>query len=473
MTDIEIVREAIELFTVHYFDTIEMAGTVKCHKKDNVNYIGIDLRNTKWDEDLEKLHQSLLSYLKEWTQRNSSNFKDHVSISRLTIQYLLPKKDGANQNQSKHVKLFYLPPYYYRSSQESTGKPYPRFILKILVIWNNLLLRNTILTLLLTVILIIIGIYKIKSDKEFIERLIKSYDYINIASGIMASLVLGFLVTKVIAIRQDKQKHTGVVRELSNKLTYFRNICYRLAGDHNYWSTQHPAYKSYQYANSIKHDITFEEYYYPNYDDDVEYAKFKSFYNPDLSHSVISLILQLHMMAGDSFLDSGLTYTKFPPNHIYSHDEMEKFALFSDSNLIWYCSSEAKIFPANFNNSYAVKEIIDDVNRIYPDNKISTLTSEKLENVSLDFQYQIIPRLYNLTRVVDAGLPITINYFVVTFILLLVFGVIIPTLTYVFIDKAYAFLSVFPSIGIITHILLTLKPILDTENTLDKKYDYL
>ncbi len=473
MTDIEIVREGIELFTVHYFDTIDMAGTVKCHKKDNVNYISIDLKNITWDENLGKLHGSLISYLKEWTQKNLSNFKDYVSISRLTIEYLLPEKEGSNQNEARHVKLFYLPPHYYRSSQNGNEKPYSPFVIKILNIWNNILLRNTILTLLPTIVLIIIGIYKIRTDKEFVERLVKSYDYINIASGIIASFVLGFLVTKVIAIRQDKQKYTGAIRELSNKLTYFRNICYNLARDHNYWSTHHPAYKSYQYANSIKHDITFDEYYYPNYDDDVEYAKYKSFYKEGLSHSVISLILQLHMMGGDSLLDSGLTYTKFPPNHIYSHDEMQKFGLFSDSNLIWYCCAETKIFPDTFYPSYAVKEIVEDVNRIYPENKIETLTKDKLENLSLDFQYQIIPRLYNLTRVVDSNLPITINYFVVSFILLLVFGVIVPTLTYIFLDKTYAFLSVFPSIGIISHILLTLKPILETENTLDKKYDYL
>ena len=473
MTDIELVREGIELFAVHYFDTVDMAGTVKCVQKDNVNYLSIDLTNLAWDENLGKLHHALISYLKEWTQTNSSNFKDYVSISSLTIEYLLPEKDGANQNQAKHVKLFYLPSYYYRSGNKDNGKLYSPFTLKVLKVWNNILLRNTILTLLPTIVLIVISIYKIRTDEAFKERLVKSYDYINIASGIIASFVLGYLVTKVIAIRQDKQKYTGAIRELSNKLTYFRNICYRLAGDHVYWSTHHPAYESYQYANSIKHDITFKEYYYPNYDDDVEYAKYKAFYKEDLSHSVISLILQLYMMAGDSLLDSGLTYTKFPPNYIYSHDEMKRLALFTDSNRIWYCSSEIKIFPTNFSSSYAVKEIIENTNLIYPESKIESLTKEKLENVSLDFQYQIIPRLYNLTRVVDSGLPITISYFATTFTLLLVFGVVIPTLTYIFIDKTYAFLSVFPSIALIAHILFTLKPILETENTLDKKYDYL
>ena len=151
---------------------------------------------------------------------------------------------------------------------------------------------------------------------------------------------------------------------------------------------------------------------------------------------------------------------------------MSKYAVFCDSNRIWYCGSEAKIFPATFAPSYAVKEIMENFNTIYPDKKITSLTNTTLENVSLDFQYRIIPWLYNLTKIVDSRLPISVNYFVSTSILLLGFGVIIPALAYIFINKAYALLSVFPAIAIICHILLTLKPILETENTLDQTQGY-
>ena len=185
------------------------------------------------------------------------------------------------------------------------------------------------------------------------------------------------------------------------------------------------------------------------------------------------LVLQLEMMADDSFLRSGLTYTEFPSNHIYSHGEMEKFILFSDANQIWYCCSEVKIFPKNFQNSYYIQEIIEEYNRIYPKNKIESLSRDNLEAISLDFQYRIIPRLYNLTKAVDADLPLTIKYFTTTFSLLLAFGLIIPTLTYIFIDGSYAFMSIFVVMGIIGHILLTLKSVLVTENSLDRKSDYL
>jgi len=473
MTDIEILREVIEIFAVQYFDTIEMSGTVKSIKKSNINYLSIDLTDVDWDKNLEKLNHTLTKYLKEWVQKNSSSFKDYVSISRLTIEYKLPEKDGANQNQSKHIKLFYLPSYYFKAAQNSEEKHRSWLSLKILIFWHNILLRNAVVVLLFTILLIILGVCRVLTDSEFGERLIKSYEYVNIASGIIASFVLGFLINKVIAIRQDKLRYTRAIRGLSNKLTYFRNICYNLIGDHIYWSKENPFYESYEYAISIKDDITFEEYIYPNYMDDIEYAKFKSFHKENMSRSVVSLVLQLYMMADDSFLDSGLTYTEFPPDYIYSHDELEKFYFFSDRNFIWYCSSDVKIFPNIFASSYRVKKIIEDINRIYPDNKIEELSRKRLEEVSLDFQYRIIPRLYRLTRLVESKLPITIRYFVVTFILLLAFGLIIPTIAYMFIDKTYAFLGVFFVIGIVLHILLSLRPILETENTLDKEYDYL
>lgn len=144
----------------------------------------------------------------------------------------------------------------------------------------------------------------------------------------------------------------------------------------------------------------------------------------------------------------------------------------NDSNQIWYCCSEVKIFPENFISSYHIKEVIEDIKRLYPKKKIKTLSREYLEYISLDFQYRIIPSLYNLTKAVNSDLPLTIKYFSTTFILLIVFGLILPTLTSIFISEKYALLSIFIVIGIVSHILLSLNTILTSENTLNKKNDY-
>ena len=42
MTDIEIVREAIELYIVHYFETIEMSGTVILEFVKKIAHIAVN-----------------------------------------------------------------------------------------------------------------------------------------------------------------------------------------------------------------------------------------------------------------------------------------------------------------------------------------------------------------------------------------------------------------------------------------------
>ena len=62
-----------------------------------------------------------------------------------------------------------------------------------------------------------------------------------------------------------------LIRELSNKLTYFRNICYRLAGDHVYWSSHHSAYESYQLKLYNKEE---QKYYYETRYRAVKYTEY-------------------------------------------------------------------------------------------------------------------------------------------------------------------------------------------------------
>ena len=101
MTDNEIVRELIEFFAVEYFESIEMAGTVKQETRKNINYFSLNLNNKVWDEDFEKLHHSLNKYLSDWAKKNISSFSNYRAISNITIEYLLPEKEETIQNKAK------------------------------------------------------------------------------------------------------------------------------------------------------------------------------------------------------------------------------------------------------------------------------------------------------------------------------------------------------------------------------------
>jgi hypothetical protein len=472
LSDNEVIREAIELFLVQYFNNLDMAGTVQQEKRDNLNYFSIDLNELDWDNNLDKLHTSLNKYITDWAKINAANFQDYSSVATLTIEYLLPEKEDSIQNQSKMIRLFYLPAFYFRIARNEARKRHP-IIIWILRIWYNVIQRNIIIVIIPTLFFLTLTFYKIKQDYCFVERLAKSFEYVNVASSIIASFLLGYLINKVLNIRQDKLKRTDEIKNLSNQLTYFRNICFNLLGDHNYWNVNRAYKSSFEYANSIKTVITYEEFYYPNYHDDKAYAKYRSVQNADISHPIVLLILQLYMMSGDEFLHSNLTYTEYPANHVYSFKQMEKFSLFTDANQIWYCCTNNNYFPDIFPDTYGTSKMREDMSRIDPQYKAEHLTKKALEKLSLDFQYKIIPLLYQLTRYAEAGLPFTIKYFQTVFTLILTFGIIIPCLLYVFISQPiYAFINVFSVIAIIGHILLSLRAILNTENTLDQDEDY-
>jgi hypothetical protein len=471
MTDGEVLRDAIELFAVEYFRNTEMAGTVKFHKRERLNYFSFELTDLTWDEDVDKLHSALVEHLRNWAKDSFQSLENYQEMSAIVVEYLLPEKNGAIQNQSRHIRLFHIPASY--RSKTTSLTPYPVVVIHFLKFWHNVLLRNAVLVAIPTILAIVISVCEFHSEM-FQKRLEKSYDYINVASGIIASFVLAFIIDKVINTRQEKLKYAHEIKKLSNQLTYFRNICYSLARDHNFWTRSNPYYESYEYGISITHDISYLEYRYPNFDDDIQYAKYRSFDKKGVSPNVVSLVLQLHMFADETFLRSGLSFTQFPPDYIYSHNEVNNFSCFTEANEIWYCCSEIKVFPDVLYSSYHITKVLEDLNRIYPERpKVERLTREVLIDLSLDFQYRIIPKLYNLTRLVESDLPLTLRYFTNAFILLLVSGLIIPTLTYIFVNPQYALLSVFIVIGIISHILLSLKPILNTENWLDRENDYL
>lgn len=467
MKDLQKIQYAIELFLVRHFQTNMLAGCVKQQKSDSTIYYEVDLYEHDWDEDVEELHDKLSVYLIEWARQNYKGFSDPIEVSRILIGYKLTEKDYPHQIEIKAVKLFVFPPEYYElDNYNSESKPSNE-------VWDRISWDYSLLLSIPILIFLGLSIEKIQTDEAFQNRLVDSFGYINIANGIIASFVLGFIINKVANLRENKLKHTNSIRQLSNQLTYFRNVCFNLARDHVFWNSKQLLKRSYDYANSIKHDISYLEYRFPEFEDPVKTAKFKAYFNDEYSNSVVSLILQLNFLADRSFLNTGLSFTVTPPDHIYSQDEMEHFMLFNQDNQIWYCCSRVNVFPEDFNLSHHSKEIVADLNRIYPGKKMQQLTRQELEDISVDFQYRIIPNLFHLTRLVEKKLPLSITYFVTTFILLLVFGLILPTIMHVFISGAYSSLSIFLVIGIISHILLSIKPILKQENHLNRLDDYL
>jgi hypothetical protein len=201
-----------------------MAGCVNHEQRNHINYLRIDLKNIQLEGGFEELHIALSKYMKDWANINISNFEDYITVSKLTIDYILEDESGTIKNKSKQILLYNLPPYFFKTDSKSNTSVYPRYILSILQIWHNSILRNTILVSIGTVILLITAILKMQNEKYILDQLSKVNDNLSIASSIMASLALGYIISKMVSIRQDKLKYTEEITNLSNQLTYFRLI---------------------------------------------------------------------------------------------------------------------------------------------------------------------------------------------------------------------------------------------------------
>ncbi|MFD2873488.1 hypothetical protein ACFS5N_13465 [Mucilaginibacter ximonensis] len=469
ITDNEIMRDAIELFLVNYAGTIDMAGTVKYSLKKTVNYFSINLEGSGFVDKVDELNKQLTQYLITWMQKNHDGLSNYMSLSHIVIEYLRPNKDGMTQNLAKSIALLHLPPYYFQNNAGHEGEMRSAIAIWALDFWNNVMLRNAVLITLVYLPLLLLAVIKFNTYAPAIQ---KAFDYTNVASSIIGSLSLAYLTTKAVNIRQEKLARIAEIKTLSNKLTYFRKLCYNFQHFYEYWNKDNPYKSSFDYANGIKTRISSEEFFYPNYSDREEYAKYRALSNENFSGPIINMVLQLHMFAGEEFSRSGLAYTAYPADYIYSFSEIDEYITMHDANHIWYCCDE-KYFPEQFPPGYYPNEIMKEIKHIDKNVEGDTLTRDLLSTVSLNFQYDIIPRLYRLTRLNEAGLPRHMQYFLLLFILILTFGIVLPATLYIFLPtSSYALLCEFIVLGLITHVLVSLPILLQNESTLDRKNDY-
>jgi hypothetical protein len=467
------VRDATELFLVNHFDTLELAGRVSFSGDKGINYFGIDLTEYEWDKNVEALNAELAKYLKAWASVNGQYFSSYVDMAHVTVEYILPEVGNTIMNVFKNIQLYFLPSHYYRSS----GK---RKVIKNKLLlwfskhWDNYLERNTIIAAILTAVLMFFTLLFYESHTLKIAEIGKLVEYTNLASSIMASFLLTFLITKVIAIKQYKMSKVPEIKALSVKLTYFRKLCYNFRTDFNYWNEQNPRISSYNHARYIMNKISFQDYYYPDHTNTEKYAHFKGLYKDDVSHPIVCLILQLYLFSDeDYFHNMDLTYTEYPGNYIYILEELERFSVLLDNNTIWY-ACEKGYFPEIFPETYQSKEIMKEIARIDPEFTGKPMTREILRKVSLDFQYDIIPRLYRLIKLTEKRLPESITYFLtITFSILLI-GIVVPSILHIFLGHTvWSAISSCAILGFIIHILLSLPFLFKQENELDKNTDYI
>jgi hypothetical protein len=286
---------------------------------------------------------------------------------------------------------------------------------------------------------------------------------------LLSSLIVTFLITKAIAIRQEKSGRIGKVRTLSRQISAFRELCDNLIGDWSLWADD----RFLSYGLSLRKVIQYEEIADIDWDNEELVERFskwvlKSGYGEILP----KLYLQLVAWSNDRnrFLRDD--------DHVYSLRELKQWAWFMDNNLIWYVFDNEKQDYENsfhFVNTYYGGEVKDAAKKFDP-NKYAHAAygPQLLLDISADVQNTVLPELYKIVSKNEEGLPFVFSYFLVCFSVIILAGVVLKSLSDIlFSQPAADLISLQVVMAVLIHIFVCLPLILKDEISLHPKHDYL
>jgi len=456
---LQIIGELIETFLVDKFSDLELAGSIKTKEEQNINYIVVDLKSVKnWDNDPKKLVNEIRVYLSGLFKVKPLTMACMVKFKHLTLEVKTAKGE---YDLSSNLQLFYLDKRIREHSSENN-----KFFRFIKSNWRNLLSGT------LSTGLTVLAIAILRTNISIEKKIQDAGDQINLFSGIIGAFILSYLLTKTIAIRQEKLARVKAIRELSYKLTCFRKICYLLRINHNFWNDS----KSYRYAKSIDRQIEYEDARFPDYENDVTYANYKALIiTHEHETAVLMLYLQMFMFAGEEVENNAdLGWGSYPPFIIYKHEEIEKYLSFLEFDEFWNAIDHSKIsFNYSTSGFYIDPLLVAAKNYNLKGFEKPAFSEQLLLGIASDVQNKIIPELYHLSRLNEMKLPFVIRYIMGVTTAIMIFSVIYPIISALFFESFIpSFFNVFIILGLIIDIIIRLPHLLQIENTIDVPDDY-
>lgn len=243
-------------------------------------------------------------------------------------------------------------------------------------------------------------------------------------SGILTGIVIAYLFAKqflLIQKREEKQKEINV---LSEKLTLFRKILYRVMNSHDFWINYGDIKK---YKQKYK-DVSFSDLH-GNPKEKKELARKFWLDEKDICSTTADLYLSMEEITGP--IETGELWAYERTNsYTYSLDYLRDCHM--PSNQIWYYLKgrygkhtkgliNDKAIWVLFKND--VTEFASQIDKKY---KERDFDRHLLGDIGTDFHEEYIPRLIDLTNDNSKGLSKSMTTLIVTLTVILIFGVIIP-----------------------------------------------
>lgn len=272
-------------------------------------------------------------------------------------------------------------------------------------------------------VLVIVGLLVINSNID--ESLFReSISNILTVSSIITGIVFAYLISKLFAIKAEREKRQETIDILSTKLTEFRRLCYSVL-HHNYFWKDNSDINRFKAIYPLD---TFNDLH----DQRSEDTRYSDFWSKDQGFSQTRADLYL---AFEQIVDisDGRDFWIFDrtTSFRYSLDQISEY--YDPSNQIWYYLdykwhkfSEGVFNDNSLENSYETARMSELINKIDETYKGAKIDRQLIARVGSDFHGKYLVELFRLTKKNEEDLPTTLKGILWTQMIMLLFGVLTP-----------------------------------------------
>lgn len=265
----------------------------------------------------------------------------------------------------------------------------------------------------------------------FSEALASSRGDILTISGLLSGIIMAYLTSKVLQIREERVSKLPQINELTQKMHRFRSIVSKLL------SSDLLPRDARNIVDTKYKGLTFYDYRENSFVDSETTQQSKDYIEDTQCGGLSDLYLELRaFVPKDHGFDEAL-YSEFEVSKFYDTQLLEKWVKYDCGNGLWYYfENKYAVYRENFNfNIYSgyKEEILKNCLQI---------DKERYQGIQFDAQLlaklgnqmysDVIPKLFKAQLSIEKGLPKIVNYLFSIFVLLVVFGVLMPLSSNIF-----------------------------------------
>ncbi len=292
---------------------------------------------------------------------------------------------------------------------------------------------------------------------------------VGLLSSIISGIIISYLISKVIQIRQEKNDLKPALWELTKKVHYFRKIIHKVFNKYDFWPNGIHQYISRNYPNLTYYDV--RDIIYVDKDVSEQANKF-------IQDSKFGEIKKQAFLEMKSFLlplkyFDETVYSEFDVELMYSTDTLNKWQEYDCGNMIWYLFENEYVNyegQFNFNALSNEKKEIEQLSRKIDFERYRNINfgPKLLGKLGSQIDLDIIPKLNSVQHKFEKGLPKIVKFMYSVLSLMLLFGVIIPIISILFDFPNYiAFISISVIINLTLIFIIKFPDIMKNEIYVD------